>query len=131
MLVEHDVEADIVAGLIFVVIAMKQIGGGARIAFAVGQNDAQRPGMIIPGRVIGLLAELINSHGLFPVHKSQDAFRKNFWLLLMREMAGSLNGLEAGPGDHRAIGAAVSLTDHAVMRAPEKQRRNANAVQPA
>src|ERR1700720_464710 len=123
MLVEHDFEANIVTRLIFVVVAMKQIGGDARIAFAVGQNDAQRPGMIIPGRVIGLLTELINSHGLFAVHKSQDAFGKNFWLLLMREMAGALDGLEAGPGDHRAIGAAVSLTDHEVVRTPKEQRR--------
>ena len=35
MLVEHDVEAEFVAELIFVVIAMEQIGGDARIAFAV------------------------------------------------------------------------------------------------
>ncbi len=49
MLVEHDVEAELVAELILVVIAMKQIGGDARIAFAVGQDDAQRTGMIVPG----------------------------------------------------------------------------------
>jgi hypothetical protein len=62
MLVEHKVETDVVARLIFVVVAMKQIGGGARIAFAIGQDDSQRSGMVVPGRVIGLFAELIGSH---------------------------------------------------------------------
>jgi hypothetical protein len=44
---------------------MKQIGGDAWIAFAIGQDNTQRPGMIIPGRVISLFAELIDSHGNF------------------------------------------------------------------
>src|ERR1700733_6530350 len=62
MLVEHDIETEIVGGLVFVVIAMKQIGGDARITLAVRQSDAERALMIVPGRVIGLFAELIDSH---------------------------------------------------------------------
>ena len=62
MLVEHDVKADLVTDLIFVVVAMKQIGGDPWIALAIGKNDAQRPGMIVPGGVIRLFAELIDSH---------------------------------------------------------------------
>ena len=34
----------------------------ARIAFLVREDDAQRAGMLVPGREIGLLAELIDSH---------------------------------------------------------------------
>ena len=60
MLVEHDVEAELVGELPLVVIAVEQIGGDARIAFAVQQVDAQRAGMIVPGRVIGLLGELVD-----------------------------------------------------------------------
>ena len=63
MLVEHDVEAELVGELPLVVIAVKQIGGDVRIAFAVRQIDAQRAGVIVPGRVIGLLGELVDSHG--------------------------------------------------------------------
>ena len=63
MLVEHDVEAEIVAKLPLVVIAMEQVGGDARIAFPVREGDAQRAGVLVPGRVIGLFAEVINSHG--------------------------------------------------------------------
>ena len=55
MLIEHDVEAELVAELPLVVIAMKQIGGDARSHLRLG-SDAQRAGMLIPGRVIGLLA---------------------------------------------------------------------------
>ena len=62
MLVEHDVDAELVAELILVVIAVKQIGGDVRIAFAVRQNDAQRAGVIVPGGIIGLFGELIDSH---------------------------------------------------------------------
>ncbi len=50
VLVEHDVETKLVAELVLVVVAVKQIGGDARIAFAVRQNHAQRAGMIVPGR---------------------------------------------------------------------------------
>src|SRR5262249_2589379 len=64
MLVEHDVEAELVAKLPLVVIAMEQVGGDARIAFAVREGDAQRTGMLIPGRVIGLFAEVIDPHGV-------------------------------------------------------------------
>src|SRR5579871_764411 len=62
MLVEHDVEAELVGELILVVIAMKQVGGDARIAFAVREDHAQRAGMLVPGRIIGLFAKLIDSH---------------------------------------------------------------------
>ena len=62
MLVEHDVEAEIVDRLVFVVIAVKQVGGDARIAFAIGKDHAQRAFMLVPGRVIGLFAELIDPH---------------------------------------------------------------------
>src|SRR5215469_1964569 len=62
MLVEHEVEAEFVGGLVFIVIAMEQIGGDARIAFLVREDDAQRAGMFVPSREIGLLAELIDSH---------------------------------------------------------------------
>ena len=48
MLVEHDVEAELVGELPFVVIAMEQIGGDMRIAIAVEQIDAQRAGMVVP-----------------------------------------------------------------------------------
>src|SRR5215472_5182853 len=120
MLVEHDVEADVVAGLIFVVVAMKQIGGDARVAFAIGQDDAQRPGMIVPGWVIGLFAELIDSHGLscfaltaswrpgmelcsLYFHELQYLFGKCSRLLVMRKMAGACDGFEPRAGNHRAI----------------------------
>ena len=59
MLVEHDVEAELVGELPLIVVAMKQIGGDVRIAFAVGEGDAQRSGMLVPRRVIGLFAELV------------------------------------------------------------------------
>src|SRR5579862_4009025 len=62
MLVEHDVEAELVAKLPLVVIAVKQIGRDARVAFAVGEGDAQRAGMLVPRWKIGLLAEVIDSH---------------------------------------------------------------------
>src|SRR5947207_4904475 len=95
MLVEHDIEPEIVAGLVFVVITMKQIGGDARIAFAIGMNDAQRPGMIVPGRIIGLLAKLIDSHDALPSLRSfnelHDFLSKNFRLLLMRKVAGAFD----------------------------------------
>src|SRR5271156_1646330 len=62
MLVEHDVEAELVAQLILVVIAVKQVGGDPRIADPVGKRDAQRAGMLAPARMISLLAELIDPH---------------------------------------------------------------------
>ena len=88
MLVEHDVETELVAQLILVVIAVEQIGGDVRIAFAVRQNNAQRAGMIVPGRVIGLFGELIDSHGAhslpsrsmlsFVPGEGQNALGENF-----------------------------------------------------
>jgi len=49
----------------------------------------------------------------------------------MRKMAGAIDGLEPGVRNERAIAAAVRLADHAIVRAPEEQCWNANAVQPA
>jgi len=63
MLVEHDVEAELVAELPLVVIAMEQVGGDARIALSVRERHPQRAGMLIPRRVIGLFGEVIDSHG--------------------------------------------------------------------
>ena len=60
MLVEHDVEAEPVGDLPFVVVAVEQVGRDLRIAFAVEQIDAQRAGMLVPRRVIGLLGELVD-----------------------------------------------------------------------
>ena len=74
MLVEHDVEAELVAELPLVVIAVEQIGGDARVAFAVREGDAQRAGMLVPGRVIGLLAEVIDPHGT-PLPRSVGGHR--------------------------------------------------------
>src|ERR1700683_901125 len=62
MLVEHDVKTELVRQLPLVVIAVKQISGDARVAFAIQQIDAQRAGMIVPGRVIRLFGELVDSH---------------------------------------------------------------------
>jgi hypothetical protein len=74
MLVEHDVEAEIVAELPLVVIAMEQVGGDARVALSVRESDAQRAGMLVPGRVIGLFAEVIDSHGT-PLPRSVGTHR--------------------------------------------------------
>src|ERR1700734_697811 len=41
---------------------MEQVGGDVRVAFAVQQIHAQRAGMFGPGRVIGLLGELVDFH---------------------------------------------------------------------
>src|SRR5579862_486440 len=67
MLVEHDVEAEFVGQLPLIIVTVKQIGGDARIALAVQQIDAQRAGMIVPRRVVRLLGELVNSHGVCSV----------------------------------------------------------------
>src|SRR6185295_3660370 len=42
---------------------MEQIARDLGIAQAVRQVDAQRAGMLVPGREIGLLGEVIDSHG--------------------------------------------------------------------
>ena len=108
MLVEHDVEAELVGELPLVVIAMEQIGGDARIAFAVGQIDAQRAGMIVPGRVIGLLGELEDFHGAvspryadvvsLAVARRPALVGESLRLLLMREMPGALDHSKRAPG---------------------------------
>src|ERR1051326_3564742 len=63
--------------------------------------------------------------------KLQNLFGKYLWLLLMRKMASAVDGFEARAGNHRAISSAIGLADHAVVCAPQKQRRNANAVKAA
>src|SRR3984957_14096613 len=60
----------------------------------------------------------------------QHFFGKNFGLLVIGEMPGAVDRLEPRARDHSAIGAAVSLAEHAVVAAPQKQRRDADAGQP-
>src|SRR3984893_18221841 len=85
MLIEHDVEAELVRRLPLVVIAMEQIGGDMRIAFAVEQIDAQRAGMLGPGRIIGLLGELVDFHGAYSccgviwLSRTPAPSRQKFW----------------------------------------------------
>src|SRR5580700_3369007 len=85
MLVEHDVEAKLVRQLPLIVIAMEQVGGDVRIAFAVEQVDAQRAGMLGPGRIIGLLGELVDFHGAYSccgviwLSRTPALFRQKFW----------------------------------------------------
>ncbi len=50
MLVAHDVEAELVGELPLVVVAMQQIARELRIETAVGDGDAQRAAVILPGR---------------------------------------------------------------------------------
>src|SRR5581483_9337316 len=88
--------------------------------------------MILPTRS-GLTARAmptLQPHSFAP-DETQRLVRKRLRLLLMREMAGAIDGLEARTRDHGAVGAAVGFAEHAVVRAPEKQRRDADAVQPA
>src|SRR3984957_6646967 len=85
MLVEHDVEAELVRQLPLVVIAVEQIGGDVRIAFAIEEIEAQRAGMLGPGRIIGLLGELVDFHGAYSCcgviwfSRTPAPFRQKFW----------------------------------------------------
>ena len=63
VLIEHDVIAKLVREQPLVVIAMKKIRRDLWIALAIGQIDAQLPGMVAPRIRIGLLGELIHFHG--------------------------------------------------------------------
>src|SRR6266436_5126840 len=67
MLVEHDVEPKLIRQEPFVVVAVKQIGGDARVAFPVRQVDPQRAAVIAPRIGIGLLGELIDLHAIVPI----------------------------------------------------------------
>src|SRR4030088_2846526 len=64
MLVEHDVEAELVAQEPLVVIAVKQIGCDPGIEMAVRQVDPQRALVLLPGVRVGLLGEVIHAHGM-------------------------------------------------------------------
>src|SRR5206468_3206644 len=52
-------------------------------------------------------------------------------LLDVRVMSGALDGLEAGAGDRRTIGAPVGFREDTIGGAPQEERRNPDAVQPA
>src|SRR5262245_17818014 len=52
-------------------------------------------------------------------------------LLDVREVSGTFDRFEAGARDGRTIGAPVFVAQDAVGGAPEHQRRNSDAVQPA
>src|SRR5271156_3766633 len=65
------------------------------------------------------------------LRERQHLFGKDLRLLVIGEMPGAVDRLEPRARDHGAIGAPVSLAEHAVMGAPQKQRRDADAVQPA
>src|SRR6516225_5438410 len=67
----------------------------------------------------------------FAAHEIHNLVDENSRLFLMRKMAGALNRFETRARNHRAISAAVSLTNHAIVCAPKEQRRNTNAMQPA
>src|ERR1700690_802567 len=67
----------------------------------------------------------------FGFRERQHLFGKNFGLLMIGEMSGAVDRFEAGARNHSAISAAVSLAEHAVESAPQKQRRKTNTVQPA
>src|SRR5689334_1454544 len=56
---------------------------------------------------------------------------KLFRLLNVRKMPGLLDLLEFRTGDQAAIAAAVLLAEDTVGRAPQKQRRDLYAMQPA
>src|SRR5262245_29763070 len=70
-------------------------------------------------------------HGLRDLREVERAAGEFLRLLEMRKVSGTLDGLEFRPGNERAIAAAVSLAQNSVGRAPEKQRRQLDAVQPA
>src|SRR6202035_5773565 len=80
-----EVEAELVRGLPLVVIAMEQVGGDVRVAFAVQQIHAQRAGMLGPCRIIGLLGELVDFHGAYSccgviwLSRTPALSRQKFW----------------------------------------------------
>src|SRR3982074_486943 len=64
MLVEHDVEAELVAQQPLVVIAVKKIGRDLGIEKAVRPADPQRHLVLLPGVRVALLGEVIDAHGM-------------------------------------------------------------------
>src|SRR6266852_2515291 len=67
----------------------------------------------------------------FAPYEGEDFLRKFVGPLEMRKMAGVLDPLEARAGNGGAIGLAVVLAENAIVGSPEKQRWDADAVQPA
>src|SRR5476651_175358 len=62
MFVDHNVETEFIAKRPLVVIAVEQIGRDLEIALDVGEIDAQRAVVIVPGWKVWLLGELIHPH---------------------------------------------------------------------
>ena len=93
MLVQHDVEAEFVGELPFVVIAVEQLRRADRIEFAVGQIHPQRTVMVVPDVGIGLLGELKNSHLFLPLsgQEVENLVRDRIGLFEMREMPGAFD----------------------------------------
>src|SRR3981081_1878354 len=68
MLVDHDVEPDLVAQRELVEIAVEQAMTDLRIVMGVGQHNTQGASLqpFVPGRVIGHLREVPDTHPLAP-----------------------------------------------------------------
>src|SRR5689334_1751214 len=66
MLVQHDIEAEFVGELPFIVITVEQLRRVNRIQFAIGQIHPQRTVMVVPDVGIRLLGKLENSHLFLP-----------------------------------------------------------------
>ena len=137
MLVEHDVEAKLIRCLPLVVVAMEKVGRDVRIAFLVEQVDAQRAGMIVPGRIIGLLGELVDFMASslrtaivsFASHKGHHLTGERLRLFMIGEMPGAVDEFETRARNHCAIGAAIGFAEHTVLGAPQEQGRDMDAVQ--
>src|ERR1700680_5027036 len=67
----------------------------------------------------------------FSFREGHHLIGKSLWLFLIREMPGAVDEFKPRTGNQRAIGTAIGLAEHAVVSAPQKQRRDADAVQPA
>jgi UDP-glucose 6-dehydrogenase len=68
MLVDHDVEADLVAQPEFVEIAVQQAMADLGVVIGVRQHDPQRTALqpLFPGRVVGHLGEIPDAHDAVP-----------------------------------------------------------------
>src|SRR5229473_5592273 len=63
--------------------------------------------------------------------EGEEFFHEFIRPLDVRKMPSTLDPLEAGAGNGGAIGSAVLLAENAIMDSPQKQCRDADAVQPA